>query len=246
MYTFQSKIRYSESDSEGQLTLFSLLNYFQDCSTFQSEELGVGLRYLREHHLVWVLSSWQIAVERYPRIGEGVETGTFPYDFKSFLGYRNFFMRTADGQYAAKANSLWSLLDTRTMKPTLPPKDLLNGYQLEPKLEMEYAPRKITVPGDGFQAEPVTVKKHHLDTNHHVNNGQYVNIAMEYLPEGIGTECMISQLRVEYKMQAFLNDVLYPYVVQTGQTAFVSLRNAEGKPYANVEFTMKVSDGGCE
>ena len=39
MYQFQSRIRYSEVDSEGRLTMASLINYFQDCSTFQSEDL---------------------------------------------------------------------------------------------------------------------------------------------------------------------------------------------------------------
>ena len=80
------------------------------------------------------------------------------------------------------------------------------------------------------------MKKHHLDTNHHVNNGQYINIAMEYLPEGFGRGRGVRQLRAEYKMQAFLNDVLYPYVVKSGDGVIVSLRNEEGKPYVNVAF----------
>ena len=72
MYTFESRIRYSETDSEGKLTIASLINYFQDCSTFQAEELGLGLDYLKERHMVWVLSSWQIVAERYPKLCEKV------------------------------------------------------------------------------------------------------------------------------------------------------------------------------
>ena len=82
MYSFESRIRYSETDSDGRLTLLSLMDYFQDCSTFQSEDLGVGLSFLRERKVVWVLSSWQIAIERLPEMGERVSVGTFPYDFK--------------------------------------------------------------------------------------------------------------------------------------------------------------------
>ena len=236
MYSFDCKIRYSECDSEGRLTLAALLNYFQDCSTFQSEALDVGIEYLKEKHLVWVLSFWQIEVERYPRLCEEVEIGTFPYAFKAFMGNRNFFMRSAGGAYVAKANSLWSLLNTDTMKPVLPTEDLLNIYPLEPMLEKDYASRKIAVPEGGVQGEPVVVKKHHLDTNHHVNNGQYINIAMEYLPEGLLTQRGIRSLRAEYKMQAFLNDVLYPYIICKEDGVIISLRNEEGKPYVNVEF----------
>ena len=59
MYTFDARIRYSEADCENKLTLGSLLDYFQDCSTFHSEDIGLGVRYLQERHQVWLLSSWQ-------------------------------------------------------------------------------------------------------------------------------------------------------------------------------------------
>lgn len=48
MYAFDSRIRYSETDSEGYLTLDALLNYFQDCSTFHSEDVGLGIGYMKE------------------------------------------------------------------------------------------------------------------------------------------------------------------------------------------------------
>ena len=46
MYTFDSKIRYSEIDRSGRLSIPAVVDYFQDCSAFQSEELGVGVEYL--------------------------------------------------------------------------------------------------------------------------------------------------------------------------------------------------------
>ena len=235
-FSFDSKIRYSESDIEGCLTLSALLNYFQDCSTFQSESLDVGIRYLKERHMVWVLSYWQIDIERYPRFCEEVEIGTFPTSFRHFLGTRNFYMKEKSGKYLAKANSLWSLLDTDTMKPTIPPQDMINRYLIEDKLDMEYLPRKVGVPCGGSMAEPVVVRSHHLDTNRHVNNGQYVNMAMDYLPkEFAGTG--IRRLRAEYRMQAFLGDVLYPYVAVEGDTATVSLQDQGGNPYVNIAFS---------
>jgi len=235
MYSFDSRIRYSETDSEGKLTLSSLLNYFQDVTTFQSEDLGLGIAYTGELHLAWVLSSWQIVVERYPRLGERVTIGTFPTEFKGFMGTRNFFMLGEDGAYLAKANTLWSLLSTDTGKPSLPTEKMLECYVLEEKLPMDYAPRKITIPEGGAAEESIVVKKHHLDTNHHVNNGQYVDMAMTYLPENF----VIGQLRAEYKQQAFLDDVLYPYLVEDGAKYVVNLTDADGKTYVSVEFLRK-------
>lgn len=233
MYTFDSRIRYSEADSEGKLTLAALINYFQDCSTFHSEDVGLGMKYLQERNLVWVLSSWQIIVSRYPVIGERVTIGTLPYDMKSFLGYRNFCMIDEKGCYVAKANTLWSLLNTNTSKPSPVTEDMLQGYGLGEKIEMEYAPRKIIVPQDGAVQDLIVVKKHNIDTNHHVNNQQFVDMAMDFLPE----KFTVGQLRAEYKKQAFLGDVLIPYVAEEDGRMIISMTNSAGSPYVVVEFT---------
>lgn len=235
MYTFDGRIRYSETDSEGRLTMSALINYFQDCSTFHSEDVGLGLRYLRERNLVWVLSSWQIVVERYPGMGERVTIGTCPYDMKGFLGYRNFWMTDEGGNYIAKANTLWSLLDTAAGKPSTVTTEMAEGYGLGEKLEMEYAPRKIAVPQGGTTREPIVVKQHHIDANHHVNNQQFVDMAMDFLPEDFA----VVQLRAEYKKQAFLDDVLIPYVAQEGTRLVVSLADQGGLPYVVIEFAKK-------
>ena len=232
MYAFDSRIRYSETDSEGRLTLNALLNYFQDCSTFHSEDVGLGIGYMKEIGQVWVLSAWQIVVNRYPQLGEKVRIVTLPYELKAFLGYRNFAMLDEKGEYIAKANSLWSLLDVTTGKPVIVNEAMRKGYVADEKLDMDYAPRKITVPEGGQLLESIVVKKHHLDTNHHVNNGQYVNIAMEYLPD----DFVIRQMRAEYKQQARLNDVICPAREVDENKTTVILNDEKAEPYAVVEF----------
>ena len=236
MFYFDSRIRYSECDSNCKLTLEDLLNYFQDASTFQSEDLGVGFAYLVPRNLVWVLASWQIEIKRMPALGERVEIGTMPYDFKGFLGYRNFFMRTKEGEMLAKASSLWTLLNFDTMKPTMPTQEMLDYYPIEPRLEMDYSSRKIVVGEDGQKQEPVVVRKQYLDSNNHVNNAQYVSIAGDYMPE----DFTIGGLRVEYKKQAHLNDVLVPYVVKSSDKVVVSLRDENDAVYVNAEFSAQV------
>lgn len=233
MYSFNSRIRYSECDSQCKLRLEALLNYFQDASTFQSEELGAGFAYLEPRNLVWVLASWQIDIKRYPSLGEKVVIGTHPHDFKGFLGSRNFCMMTEEGELLAKANSLWTLLNFDTMKPTMAPKELIDKYEVEPPLEMEYAGRKIRIEGESVPGEPIVVRKQHLDSNYHVNNAQYVSMAVDCLPEGFG----IGGVRVEYKKQAHLNDVLLPYVTSEDNRIVVSLQDETGGVYVNAEFT---------
>ncbi len=224
MYTYESRIRYSELGESGTLKLESLLDYFQDCSTFQSEDIGRGIGYCKERNLAWVLSSWQIVVERYPILGERVIIGTAPYDFKGFIGYRNFWMTDIDGNYIAYANTLWSLLNIESNKPAKPDEEMMSVYPIEPKLPMEYAPRRIAVPEEAKAGEPVQIKSHHLDTNHHVNNGQFVRIAMDSLSKSF----KVRQLRAEYKKQVMLGDVLTPYMSASEDGKYVIvLKNTE-------------------
>ena len=232
MYKFDGRIRYSETDSEGNLTLMALLNYFQDCSTFQSEDAGVGIRYCLDRDLVWVLNSWQIVPVRMPKLGERVTIATIPYEFHKFMGHRNFMMFDEEGNYLAKANSIWSLINVKTERFETPDEAMMKGYPVEERIEMDYAGRKISVPEGGEIMGEIRVMPHHLDANHHVNNGQYVAMAMEFLPK----DAKVRQLRAEYKKQAFLGDVVSPRVVTEEGRVVVCLQDQEGKAYATVEF----------
>ncbi|MDE7130890.1 MAG: acyl-[acyl-carrier-protein] thioesterase [Lachnospiraceae bacterium] len=235
MYTFESRVRYSEVGVDGNMTLESLLDYFQDCSTFHSEDIGLGVDYFNELNQVWLLSAWQICVNRYPHLCERIVIGTAPYDFRGFIGCRNFEMRTQAGEVLAYANSIWSLMDVEKMVPAKPNEKMLAEYVLEDKYPMEYAPRKINVPADGKKMEPFKVRSHHLDTNNHVNNGQYVRMAMEYIPKDFA----VGQLRVEYKSQAVLDDMICPVTAVSGDGTLhtVSLNKEDGKPYCIVEIS---------
>lgn len=232
MYQWEGRVRFSETGEDKHLTLSGILNYFQDCSTFQSEDLGNGIGVLEEMHRVWVLSSWQIVVNEYPKIGEKIITGTWPYDFNRFIGGRNFIMYGADGRVLAYANSLWTYLNSENGRPARIDEKVLNLYTLEPKYEMEYADRKIQLPEKMNEEAAFQVEIYHLDSNHHVNNGRYVMMAENYLPKGFE----IAQMRAEYKKQALLGDQICPEVWAEETKVIVSLNDEAGNPYAVVEF----------
>lgn len=232
-YSFDGRIRYSEIGENGSLTLPGVLDYFQDCCTFHSESIGQGIETLKKRQRVWVLSAWQVVVERYPRMGESIVTSTWPYDFRGFLGLRNFTMDTKDGERLAWANTFWTNMDMETGFPAKLTKQDTEGYEMNEKLDMVYAPRKISIPKELKKGEAFAVQKHHLDTNHHVNNCQYVRMAEDFLPEGF----KIRQMRAEYKQQARLHDVICPKVSIEEDKVTVLLNDAEEAPYAIVEFS---------
>ncbi len=231
MYAFDSRIRYSEIDHNEKITLPGIINYFQDCSIFHSESIGFGVGRLKEEERGWVLSGWQIVVERYPALGEAVKVCTWPTSFKGVLGERNFLMMDENGAHAAYANSVWAYMDRKKGRPVKPVEEEIRAYGMEEPLIMDYAPRKISLPAKSREGESFPVRKYHIDTNEHVNNCQYVQMALEVLEE----EMKVRQLRVEYKKSAVYGDRIFPKIAREEERTVVELCDMEGGLFAVVE-----------
>ncbi|SET62938.1 acyl-[acyl-carrier-protein] thioesterase [[Clostridium] polysaccharolyticum] len=232
MYSFKSRIRFSETDSSGHLDLSSIINYFQDISMFHSEEVGLGLSYFQEHKKAWILSSWQIKVIRYPKIYETVTISTYPYAIKGVMGYRNFTLTDRKGELCAIADSSWIYMNMEQQKPVRVKEEDSLPYGIDPKLDMEYKKGKIQLPDKMDKLDPVPVLPSYIDSNHHVNNGQYVKLAKNYLPEHFHP----TEIRVEYRNAAKTGDIIYPAVHADSSVCTISLNDANEKPFAVLEF----------
>lgn len=213
--------------------------YFQDCSVFHSQSHDVGIRFLADNHIAWVLSSWQICINRLPLLNEQVKISTWAYGMKAFYGYRNFTLEDAGGSTLAYANSVWVLVDTRTGRPVKVPQEFADTYGLEPQLEMECAKRKLHIPDDMEKKGEIEVPQFFIDSNHHMNNEKYVMLAQQLLPN----DFEISELRVEYRKEAKLGDTVISYVKYTSKSVTVVLADTDKKPYSVVEFLSKPVPG---
>ncbi len=232
-YMFESRIRFSEVDHTRKITLPGIINYFQDCSSFQAEDLGVGIDYCARHERAWVLSAWQVVVDRYPVMGERVQVSTWATKFEGVVGRRNFCM-TDDSQKAlAYANSVWVYMDTKKRRPSKPDTHEIELYGEGEPFPMEYAPRKIELPADLEEGEAFPVRSSQIDTNEHVNNCQYVQMALECLKDAI----TVRQLRAEYKKSAVYGDIIYPKTAREEGRRVTELCDEAGKPYAVVELS---------
>lgn len=235
MYQVRERVRYSEVDKMRKVNMAQIVNYFQDCSTFHSEDLGIGLNYLENNKKAWLLSSWQIVVERYPEFGENIIIGTWAYDTKGVRAYRNFILMDERENIIARANSIWFLLDLNRNRPTKITEEDVKKYGLEKKIDMDYAKDKIKIPKDMIKEEPFQIMKMMIDTNGHVNNEKYIEMAMEYIPENFE----IYQMRAEYKKEGKLYDMFYPNVYRKDNIVIVEFQNDKEETYALIEFLLR-------
>ena len=66
-------VRHHACGPDGTLKLHVLFDYLQDAAAQHADHLGVGIRFLAEHRMLWVLSRIRLRILRLPAIGETVD-----------------------------------------------------------------------------------------------------------------------------------------------------------------------------
>ena len=220
MYSLNYKVTTSTCDSEGKLKLYSALQMMQDCSEMWIDsEQGVK-DYFEKENMAQLLASRQVEVIRRPSFKEELTVTTSVYGMKSMFGFRNTFIYDAEGLPCYRTWSMGAFVDKATGKLKKVDDQTISTMLLEPKLDMNYKDRRIILPKEGGTVlAPVAVQRADIDYNKHVNNANYIRMAMELLPEGFE----VKGLRVEYRVPARLNDQLVPTVYQQDELFIVAL-----------------------
>ena len=243
MYTFKSTVRFSETGKDSKLTIPHLISYFQDCSTLHGNKAGLDRKKLIKMERAWFLSSWQIVINKRPGIDEKIEVETRAYEIRGFYGLRNFIMYNEAKEVCAYANSIWFYVDTKKGRPVKYEQKDGTGFEIDEEFPMEKADRKIIIPENAdktIKGDRLKVRESHLDSNYHMNNREYVRVALDFMPDSFDIDDL-RQIRVEYKKAAVLDEIMVPvyYFDVENKKIFVSLENEAGENFAKVEFELR-------
>ena len=216
MYSLNYQVTTSTCDSEGKLKLYSALQMMQDCSEMWIDSEPGVKQYFTEQNMAQLLATRQVEVIRVPDYKEKLTVTTSVYGMKPMFGFRNTFIYDAQGNPCYKTWSMGAFVDKAAGK--------LKRVDDATIASMNYKDRRIILPKeDGTVLDPIRVLRADIDYNKHVNNANYVRMAMELLPEGF----MVHGLRVEYRVAAKLGDVLIPtiYEIEGGYIISLSVGN---------------------
>ena len=237
MYSFTSRVRYSESDQHSHLTLLALIDYFQDCSAFHTQSTSRTMEALAADGLAWMIACWNIGIRELPRLGDELVIKTWSYATKGIMADRSFSLESPSGTIYAQADSKWFLYGfDQGMPVRIAPEESAAYLSDEPRADLPPTKRKLKLAGELEQAQPIHVTEQLLDTNHHVNNAQYIELARE--AADLPTE-RIAGCQVEYRAQATLGDTIVPQLYRADQAIGISLNAEDGSPYALVNFGLR-------
>ncbi len=234
MYSLKYKVTTSACDSDGRLKLYSALQMMQDCSEMWIDtEPGVK-QFFTEQNMAQLLASRQVEVVRVPDFKEELTVTTSVYGMKPMFGFRNTFIYDAEGKPCYRTWSMGAFVDKSNGKLKRVDDATMASMTLEPQLEMNYGDRRIAVPKEGGQVlPPIPVMKADIDYNRHVNNANYIRMAMEFLAEGF----QVAGLRVEYRVAAKLGDTLLPTLYRLTEDTILVTLSIGNEVSAIAEFT---------
>lgn len=233
MYSLKYKVTTSTCDSEGRLKLYSALQMMQDCSEMWIDSEPGVKQYFADQNMAQLLATRQVEIIRVPEYKEELTVTSTVYDMKPMFGFRNTFIYDAQGNPCYKTWSMGAFVDKVAGKLKRVDQATIDSMNLEPQKEMNYRDRRIILPKQGGDIlEPVKVLRADIDFNKHMNNANYVRMAMELLPESM----VVRGMRVEYRVAAKLGDILTPTMYQIDDGFIVSL-SVNGEVSAIVEFT---------
>lgn len=232
MYSFDGRIRYSEVNNDLKLSYYGLMNYFQDSSIFNSDDLGIGVKFLSERNQGWIVALYTLKVFKRPSLDDHVVISTNPYQLRGMMGNRYFEMTSPEGEIYAAADTSWILMDLEKMKPMRIPEDVMK-YEAEPKKDIDFASTKLHIMEGLEKVDELLVSSMFIDTNFHMNNAYYVQIAEKNLPTEF--DFQKGDIVINFKKAALLNDRIDVYRVCDGDVCQIVLKK-DDEVYTIVEF----------
>ena len=235
MPTVSNIVSSSNTDRNGNMKLFSAVQWMQDCSVISFMEDTAFCEWLDAHGATPVVNFRQLEVFRVPRLRERLTCSSYVYDLQGAFGYRNTAIYDAQGKPCYMSWSIAAFVNLETGRLSRISREVQSKLQFPPRLEMTYGSRKIVLPEAPLtQLAPFQVRRDDIDYNNHVNNAQYIRMALECLPE----DFQVGSLRVDYRKPVMPGSSITPSIAYGTNTAYVVLA-VEETVCCVVEFTAR-------
>lgn len=175
----QFTVTSADTDMFGRLKLSGLVNFLVQSAILSADKLGFGLKFLRQEQLLWVLSRFDVYIDKQLKWYDVVEVETWPKTVDGIVYVRDFIVRDLNQDIIARATSGWLAIDLVRRRPKV-----ISGiisevfYTLKNKNAVEHMPSKIKGIDGGEEKEIVTTF-FDIDLNRHVTTTRYIDWIMD-------------------------------------------------------------------
>lgn len=195
------EVHYYETNYRLECKMSSIINYFCDIGTKQSEELGVGIDYLTERKLAWVFYKYNIKVKRYPKYGEKIKVVTMAKSFKKFYASRAYEIYDENNEKIVDGEGIFLLINIEKRRAVRIPDDQYMAYGVDIENCPDIKITKLEKLTEEMHQNRFKVRYGDIDSNMHVNNVRYVEWAIESLPLEIVLNYELKELSVIFEKE---------------------------------------------
>lgn len=218
------------------LTNKGILRMLQEIACRHSETAGFGVNDSSATGFAWLLLNWKLQVFSRPVWNAKLKINTWSSKHTLIAFYRDFEIFDDNNNLIAIASSKWILFDFNK-----------NGIaKLTDEFESKYThvdkhvfdipmKEKLKEPENSKLVSNYTVCRRDIDTNHHVNNLNYLDFAYEVLPEDIFLNFDFKNVEIMYKHEAKLGEILSFYYVDQGDSSVITIKNNDNKLHCIVK-----------
>ena len=209
------KVGVREIGLNNELSNLGLLGFLEDVASTHSSTLGFGINDIDKVNKVWILMDWKLHVIDRPKYDDEltIKTWAKPFSKPRFYTYRDFQVFDKNNKLVAIASSKWVFFDILKNKISKIDADMLSLYNpvAENVFEEEEIEKIDTLNPLQDPSLIYTVRRSDIDINKHMHNLNYLSLAYEALPEDIYMMPESNKIRITYKHQIKLGEMVKCY-----------------------------------
>lgn len=241
MYTHKYTTDYLFTKENLTTSFVRIANYIQETSLNHSNYTGYPIKWFYQNKKGFLLTSWNFEIINLPKWGEEISISTWPSKIKGKVANRSFLVKNENAQCLVKADSKWAYVDMETEEPLKIPEKIIEDF-MPFKESLIENPIKIPKIEDSlkeiFQSQHI-VKRFDIDSNHHVNNINYIMWALNDIPEYIYNNKALIKASVKYTKESKINEplVINTYLVSENQYLTI-IKNEKSNEIKSQIFTI--------
>lgn len=210
IYSKKFEVTLSDVGENNELSNKGILRFLQEIACIHSGLCGSSPNNVEETGIAWIVLNWKLHVFSRPRWNTTLTVKTWPSNQKFVSFYRDFEITDENNNLVATATSKWIPIDVHNHSFAKITPEFSSRYQVIDKhVFNEPIKEKLAEPENSAFMKEYVVLQRDLDTNHHVNNLNYLDFACEALPVNISNN--FTDVEIMYKNEAKLDDVLEMY-----------------------------------
>lgn len=232
MNRFEQKIEIPSylCDRHDRLHPWAAVRLCQEVSEFHSKATGIGYEDMLSQNRIWIISRAYYIIYRRPAAFEKVMLSTWSRGNDGLFAFRDYRMVDAAGETLLAGTTYWPMIDFSTRRPIRLKEALVDyEYLCEEATDHSNLDRlrlpDMSCPDGQFEQ---TALFSLIDHAQHVNNSEYVRLAIDSMMQTAFDIDKPFSLEVNYQHETQPGDTLSVLRKQDNGATFVQISNSRG------------------